>query len=90
MEEIRFLMLAKKLEDFSEFFEEFYELVGKWVVEKHSDNEEAYITGISGFRPNAVDYTWERRGCSRGCCGYASGDSYVMYEDLLKFIQGVK
>lgn len=89
--EVRFIMLAKKLEDFSEYFEEFYELINKWAEKIHSENgETAYITGISGFYTDRVEYAWECAGCSRGCCGYRSGDTAVSYDQLLKFIQGVE
>lgn len=85
--EVKFIMLVKKSEEFADHFNNFYELVGEWVEKKHSDNEDAYITGISNISPDRIEYSWERRGCSRGCCGSVSGDDDVLFEDLLTFIQ---
>ena len=87
MNELKFIMLAKKFEEFSEFFSDFYQLLDKWVEKNHSDDQYAYITGIAGISNNKIEYTWERRGCSRGCCGYASDNDYVSFDQLLEFIQ---
>lgn len=90
IEEMKFIMLAKKFEEFAEYFNDFYELIDKWIAEKHSDNgETAYITGIAGLLNGTIEYSWECRGCSRGCCGYASGSNNVSFDQLLEFIQGM-
>lgn len=87
MNELKFVMLAKKFEEFSEYFDDFYELLGTWTRNNHSDNEDAYLTGITGISNGKIDYSWERRGCSRGCCGYISGEDTISVDDLLQFIQ---
>lgn len=88
--ELKYIMVINKLKKFSEYFDDLYELIDKWVEEKHSDNgETAYITGIGGFSGNNVEYSWACPGYSRGCCGYRSGEDKVSFDDLLTFIQGV-
>lgn len=89
MNELKFIMLTKHFQKNSETISEFFELLTKWVEHKHSDDGmTASLNGISGIDYCSFDYTWERPGCYRGCCGYHSGSSSVNFNQLLNFIQG--
>lgn len=87
MNEVKFIMLVKKLEEVAEHFDDFYEFIDKWVEKNHSDRETAHLTGIAGFRQDGIEYNWGRSGCSRGCCGYHTGEDLVTFDELLAFAQ---
>lgn len=91
IDELRFVMVAKKLKEFSEYFDDLYELIDNIIERKHSVNGmTAHIIGINRFSDKNIEYSWGCDGCSRGCCGYITGEDEISYDDLLNFIQGEK